>query len=311
VYSERGFYSSSDSGSNWSLVWDGWPHPGDSLSAFDIDFVKNRVGPPVAVATRNHSNIGFTGDFGASWNVLTLPKLPVSAPKDVYVTSLGVSPAFDADHEIYLGTRVHGVIQTRDGGVTWRNTAGGPTGQITSVALSPNYANDQTVFIGGLGGQVWRSKDGGDTWTRLGATAIKLRGGLKYTWVAISPRFELDRLVLVGTNNGIYRSTNGGDDWQTIGSPEVGLSTVVHQIEFVAPIDNDLTFYAVVRGRGMVRVALNFDGTVSSATNVGAALLSPSFQADATLIGVSDERVYSSTDGGATWLRVGTPAGSY
>ncbi len=145
---------------------------------------------------------------------------------------MGLSPAFDVDHEIYLGTIDHGVVQSLDGGATWRAKRGVPAlVKVTSVAVSPNYANYYTAFAGNTG-QIWRTTNGGDSWNRTGASSIVMRGGLKYTWIAISPRFATDHPLLVGSNNGVFRSTNSGSTFQEIGRSQIGPSTVIRQIEF-------------------------------------------------------------------------------
>ena len=75
-YAEGGLYSSADRGTTWTHVWDGWLLLGKTLSSFAIDFVRNHTGPPMAVATKNFSQIGFTSDFGVTWRVLAIPNMP-------------------------------------------------------------------------------------------------------------------------------------------------------------------------------------------------------------------------------------------
>ncbi len=111
----------------------------------------------MAGANANHSQIGFTSNFGASWSVLPVPKLrhlPGQLPTAVYHNIMIVSPQFDTDREIYLGTRTHGVIQSRDAGVSWRMNWGLPTTQLViSMATSPDYANDDTAMAATINGQ--------------------------------------------------------------------------------------------------------------------------------------------------------------
>jgi len=101
-----------------------------------------------------------------------------------------LSPAFDIDQEIYLGSRTHEVLQTFDGGINWRLVPDVPhTAQITSIAVSPKYINDKTAFAANRNGEVWRTQNGGDNWSRIGVDSIIIRGKQSYTWIAISLAF--------------------------------------------------------------------------------------------------------------------------
>lgn len=324
-YASGGLYASADGGATWTRAVNGWNYPKTSPhSFFDVDFVSNHVGPPMAVAVQNYSAIGFTSDFGASWDMKRIPDMPDVTAGRVYPTVIGLSSAFDTDQVIYLGTRKHGIIQSLDGAQTWRAKRGVPTNVlITSLVVSPNYANDHTAFSATLGGQVWRTINGGDNWSRVGSTSILTRAGNnfnKFTWVAMSPNFAIDHLVLVGTNKGVYRSLNGGDTWTPIGASEIGPLTVIRQIEFSPNFAEDQTVFVTVRGRGMYRVLLDPAANVASLQNIGMPLLaanaeftefrvSPNFKVDATLLGASEGAVYRSTDAGLTWTIAGYTGG--
>jgi photosystem II stability/assembly factor-like uncharacterized protein len=323
-YDSDGFYTSSDRGVTWTPVTTGWEIPPFTqiLSAFDIDFVQNHTGSPIAVAATNFSQVGFTSDFGKNWNVLLIPKFTDIAPGEVFVNRLALSPNFDADQEIYFATRSHGIIQTTDSGISWRTMRGVPKNpSITGVAVSPNYAVDGTAFAANFGGEVWRTTNGGDSWLRTGADTIVSRGWKTtgYTGIAISPHFATDRLVLVGTNNGVYRSANGGSTWKQMKNVKIGPGTVIEQIEFSPNFVNDRIVFINVRGKGLYRVFLDEKGIVTSIQNAGLSSLlrkniqliefriSPSFAQDGILFGASRERVYISTNGGSFWSIAGQP----
>ena len=317
-YYGAGIAFSGNGGSQWEIRSRGWPTPAVSNPSFAIDFVQNHVGPPMAVATKNFSYIGFSSDFGAAWQMKQIPDLPAIFPGPVYPTVLGLSPAFDTDGEIYLGTIAHGVIQSLDGGATWRANRGVPNlVTVTSLAVSPNYATDHIAFAGDLG-QVWLTTNGGGSWVRTGTGSIVMRSGLKYTWIAVSPSFATDHLLLVGSNNGVYSSIDSGNTFQAIGPSEIGPATIIRQIAFSPNFGADRTVFVNVRGRGLYRVLLDAIGKVSSLQNVGVQLLesnieftdlrfSPTFKQDNTLMGASGGAVYRSADGGLTWAFAGSP----
>ncbi len=320
-YAEGGLYSSADSGATWTREWNGWFHPGNSLSSDAIEFVRNHAGPPMVVATKNFSQIGFSSDFGVTWRVVAIPNMADATKKlfPVYPNVMSVSPQFDTDQEIYLGSRRQGVLHSVNGGTSWVASQQVPTTlEIMATAISPAYAQDHTALAVTGDGQVWRTTDNGSHWTRVGATTIKPRGGQRVPSIAFSPNVAVDHLVLVGTNNGVYSSTDGGATWKLVNDATIGRATVIQQLEFSPGFATDQQLYVNVRGRGLYRVTMSASGAVTSSVNIGATLLdqniqfvtfhlSPTFGQDATILGASERNVYLSTDAGATWALVGSP----
>ncbi|WP_293005263.1 hypothetical protein [Nitrosomonas sp.] len=320
MYVGRSIAISGDGGTMWSTS--GWPNPkGRKMNFFDSQIVKNPNGTQTVISA-TAGRVGNSTNFGDSWTVKFVPRFPAINPGLVTFTTLAASPNFANDKEIYLGSRFHGVLQTKDAGKTWRLQHGVPLNHpTTSVAVSPNYANDRTAFAATRSGQIWRTQDGGDTFLRVGASSIISTGwvGQRYTWVAISPQFATDNLVLVGTNNGIYRSIDGGTTWTKETHTSVGSNAVIQQVEFSPNFGADRKAFVNVRGKGLFRVNLNGAGAVTASLNTTLSLLknenvqftefqiSPTYAADSTILGAARERIYKSTDGGLTWAVAGLP----
>jgi photosystem II stability/assembly factor-like uncharacterized protein len=321
TYFGRGIAVSTNSGTTWSTS--GWSNPtGRRMNFFDSQVVKNPNGTQTIISATS-GGIGNSIDFGESWVVNHVPRFVAIDPDPVTFTVLAASPNFTNDKEIYLGTRFHGVIQTKDAGKTLRLQHGVPlTHPITSVAVSPNYANDRTAFAATRAGQVWRTQDGGDTFLRVGASSIVAIGwaGQRYTWIAVSPRFATDNLVIVGTNNGIYRSTNRGNTWTKETHASVGANAVVQQVEFSPNFGTtDRNIFVNVRGKGLFRANLNGAGAVTTSQNITLSLLeneniqftefqiSPTYAVDSTIVGAARKNIYKSTNGGLTWAVAGFP----
>ncbi len=320
MYVGRSIAISADGGTTWSTS--GWPNPnGRKMNFFDSQIVKNPNGTQTVISA-TAGRVGNSTNFGDSWTVKFVPRFPAINPGLVTFTTLAASPNFANDKEIYLGSRFHGVLQTKDAGKTWRLQHGVPLNHpTTNVAISPNYANDRTAFAATRSGQVWRTQDGGDTFLRVGISSIKSIGwiGQRYTWVAISPQFATDNLVLVGTNDGIYRSTDGGTTWTKETHTSVGANAVVQQVEFSPNFGADREAFVNVRGKGLFRVNLNGGGAVTTSLNTTSSLLenenvqftefqiSPTYAADSTILGAARESIYKSTDSGLTWVAAGFP----
>ena len=320
-YAEGGLYSSADRAANWTRVWDGWFHPGNSLSSFAIDFVRNHTGPPMAVATKNFSQIGFTSDYGSTWRVVAIPDMPDAshALRPVYPNVMSVSPQFDKDREIYLGSRRQGVLHSVNGGTSWVASPEVPTTQeIMATAISPDYAHDHIAMAVTGDGQVWRTTNNGGHWSRVGTTTIKTHSGQRVPSLAFSPNVAVDHLVLVGTNSGVYVSTDEGATWKGVNDASIGSPSIIQQVEFSPGFAADHQLFVNVRAHGLYRVAMSASGAVNSSVDIGGTLLdrniqftvfhlSPTFSQDSTILGATGRDVYRSTDGGTTWTLVGSP----
>ena len=320
TYVGRGIAISADGGTTWSTS--GWPNPtGRKMNFFDSQIIKNANGNQTIVTATN-GYVGSSNDFGASWNVKFIPRFLEIRKDLVSLTALAPSPNFATDKEIYLGSRLHGLLQTKDAGKTWILQRGMPTNHpITSVAVSPNYASDRTAFAVNRAGEVWRTQDGGNTFLQVGATSIIQTGwaGQRYMWVAISPQFAIDNLVLVGTTSGIYRSTDAGTTWIKEADTSVGSNAAILQIEFSPNFGNDRTIFVNVRGKGLFNANLDGAGAVTSTFNTTASLIgteniefiefkiSPTYQLDSTIVGAARKNIYKSMDGGLTWAVAGYP----
>ncbi|WP_242447116.1 WD40/YVTN/BNR-like repeat-containing protein [Nitrosomonas supralitoralis] len=320
TYVGRGIAISADSGTTWSTS--GWPNPtGRKMNFFDSQIVKNANGTQTIVTATN-GYVGSSNNFGDSFTVRFIPRFPEIRKDLVSLTALAASPNFATDKEIYLGSRLHGLLQTKDAGKTWILQRGIPTNHpITSVAVSPNYATDRTAFAATRAGELWRTQDGGNTFLRVGASSIIQTGwaGQRYMWVAISPQFAIDNLVLVGTTSGIYRSTDGGTTWTKETDASVGANAVILQVEFSPNFGTDRTIFVNVRGKGLFSANLDGVGAVTASLNTTSSLLgneniefiefkiSPTFASDSTIVGAARKNIYKSMDGGLTWIVSGSP----
>jgi photosystem II stability/assembly factor-like uncharacterized protein len=114
---------------------------------------------------------------------------------------------------IYGNTAFSGVkgavLRSDDAGESW-HIAGlpSPPPLVVALAISPN--NAEVIAAGTAEDGVFVSTDRGTTW---GAWNFGLIDLSTYSLV-ISPNFEQDRTIFVGTESGVFRSHNGGRAWR-------------------------------------------------------------------------------------------------
>jgi photosystem II stability/assembly factor-like uncharacterized protein len=210
-------------------------------------------------------------DAGTTWTPLT----------DNFQRLSSGSVAIDPNHPstIYYGTGELnfnidgypgvGVFKSTDGGTTWN--------QVVATSSVPLYytgnivvASNSTVYISGLY-DAYKSTNGGASWTELGLTdgavddIIADPTNPNIIYASYGSTWSGD-----STNYGVYKSTDGGTSWTWLKSGLPPASQVSRVSLAIAP-SNDQVLYAAINGARPSNSSLD--------TN----------------------RVYTSTNGGASW----------
>jgi len=206
---------------------------------------------------------------------------------------------------IYVATNDY-IYKTRDGGQTWTNLSHGMShSRVISMAIDPAYP--ATVYAGTKGDAVYKSYDGGQRW-------VSQRAGLDDVTVSSVVNQSADNTHLfAATTMGVFETKNAGDNWTkrmdgmkevlmvvTLGldpmRPSIlyagtsgGVYKSVDQAGHWEKVNNGLVSPAIIKS--------------SRALNVTAVLVDP-YEAD-TVYASTLEGLYKSTDGAASWVRIG------
>jgi photosystem II stability/assembly factor-like uncharacterized protein len=164
-----------------------------------------------------------------------------------------------------------------------------------------------TLFVGTVGEGVWRSTDGGAEWTRS-SKGMFVECDVRS--LAVDPRDP--RRIYAGTNEGVYLTKNAGDDWVRLEGPLDELITwsllvVPHQPDTVlAGTRPARIFRSTDAGRGWRETdAHPAQECPGIRFNRVTTLLADPLQRDRLWAGVEIDGVWTSTDGGASFSRVG------
>ncbi len=146
-------------------------------------------------------------DLGKTWQ--RLGDAPVASSRKAFA----ISPYYEADHTLFIGTLLRGLWRSTDDGETWQ-TRGDPTQTYYELAVLPAANGARVLLADGCckPSGILRSVDDGATWQLV-------RGG-STNGFAVSPAFAQDQTVFIadGTNPGALRSVDGGQTWQTVGA---------------------------------------------------------------------------------------------
>jgi len=150
---EDGVFVTSDHGATWTS----W-----NFGLMDVQTFTLAVSPAFAsdkqVLVGLSSGLFCSSNRGRSWQPIDLP-----CGYDA-VLSLALSPAYGLDGIGYAGTENHGLLQTLDGGKTWKTIGNGDLqGAINSLVLDPAFPDNPS--LGALvDAQLFQSHDGGLNW---------------------------------------------------------------------------------------------------------------------------------------------------
>ena len=230
-----------------------------------------------------------------------------TGPRGGKANALAVSPDFANDGVAFSGEWLTsfrstetglGIIRSENGGRSWHVADEGTEdvdygSAVHDYAFSPTFAADQTVFAATWGG-LFKSVDGGDSWQWLEDAYYGPPGG--YLSVAVAPDYASSGHVLAGTWGNLLRSDDGGSTWAQ--APDItGASDVI----FSPAYTGDGRAFAA--NNGVYRsedYGLSWQKTLTGSASVLA--ISPDFAGDETIFAAGGNALYTSADGGTTWI---------
>ncbi len=178
----------------------------DAINAL-VHTVDATTGQPAMLAA---TNVGLyrTSDPLKGWQ-----RLPYSAGFDPRSTCIATNPQHP--EVIWVGTSASGVLVSRDGGQSWKQSAGIPTdAPVNTVVQDPK--RPERVYVG-TKAAFYASHDGGATWNRRG-------GNLPFgDFTSILINTHNTDEIFVGNayqngevGGGVYRTLNAGKTWARI-----------------------------------------------------------------------------------------------
>lgn len=298
-----GFLRSADAG----LSWVQFGNAGVPFFSLAIDPTTPQT---IYAGDSTGSGVWKSTDGGAHWATVNV-SLPGAAGSRPPILALAVDPSHPST--VYAATYGNGVFKSTDGAASWTASSSQASGmrdtRIASLLLAPS--SPSTVYAGAYGGGVYESVDGAATWA-------KADSGLA---AAVIPALLLDPsaegIVYAATTDGVAVSVDAGATWS---DPGAGLPSV--SVSALAQVGGTATrLLAGTLGAGLYQSAdrgvtwtlaaglndlyvssLGVDPTSSSVVFAGTAH---------PYTGSNSERVFKSTDGGATWAQTSLDAGQF
>lgn len=241
-----------------------------------------------------------------SLSLFSLCKVSVTKAGDNSWTSIGlygaVVEAFVIDpnnNAVIWAATSAGLFKSEDSGSSWEPIDGGLSNQIEEVAVNPKNSN--VVYAVAEQG-VYKSSDAGVNWTHIYTSTGSYA-------IAVDPLNE-DVVLFGGQMGGIWRSTDGGTSWQ---QAQGDLPTdMVREIVF-APSAAHIVYAAGFDGlwrsidNGLTWAPAH-DGFVAPPMLYSVAV--DPYDAQVVYIGTGNDGIYKTTNGGDSWVPIGTGLGS-
>lgn len=167
-----------------------------------------------------------------------------------------MSPFFEQDRMILAATE-GGIFISNDGSQSWQfRVLDNPAPLPIAIEYSPVFDKDGAIIVTTLNDGVFISTDFGNTWAAWNYGLFDLRTNC----LAVSPEFEKDRSIYVGTESGLYISLNGGKSWLEVA--DFNLSASITDLVFssqkrgmlLAVVDNSNLFALADSGTSCIPI---------------------------------------------------------
>jgi hypothetical protein len=249
--------------------------------------------------------------------LLGLGKKPSSKLFPLHVV---MSPNFENDQVLYFGTRYKGVFLSEDRGSTCSNVWDAEGGWISDLAISPSFRKDGTLYaavvIKGNAHAVYKTTDRGSSWQRVGddVNAVLAKNPDAEAKLAISPDYDADKTLFVGTVDGLFQSDDAGKSWHKPVHPAAVKIGYVRAIAISPNYREDGNVLVSIKGRGLFKSVdrgKHFfhigSQTPSKAYQFQSLVFSPDYKIDETIYGAAQGELLRSTDAGDSWFILPRP----
>ena len=331
---DGGAYISTNSGKTWEAnniglmnthLWD-VAIAGDSGNELNIFLVSNLS----FLTSQDISSAWSRNEIAAStyWRFVSdnfdegsiamkLARRLLDRPDFTFATQIAVSPDFQRDKTVFLGTRYRGVLKSTDAGSTWTHPWQEGKTWVPSLKVSPNYRADGIIVASARRKGFYLSSDSGRTWQSrnkgLSSQAIQYQN-LGTSVLAFSPAFGEDSRLFFGTADGLYLTTSNGQNWERLSITGRKQREHIRAIGISPDFSNDATILVSVKGLGLFKSTdkgRSFSEVAPDLIHSNQLLklirFSPGYSRDHMIFAASSEEVFVSNNSGISWIRLDRP----
>lgn len=320
-----GIYLSDDGGQTWTAVNQGlkevhlWDIAFSPAYAIDNTFatISNNAFYKSSADDRIWDRFDYRGN---KW-ILRMRNLLGKKPSPMlFPLQIVMSPNFENDRVLYFGTRYQGVFLSEDRGLTCSNVWDAEGGWVSDLAISPYFPKDGTLFaavvINGKASAVYKTTDRGGSWQRVGdgVSAVLAENPDAQATIAISPDYDADKTVFVGTVDGLFQSDDAGMSWHKPLHPTAIEIGYVRAIAFSPNFREDRTVLVSIKGSGLfksVNRGKHFfhigSQTPSKSYQFQSLVFSPNYKINETIYGAAQGELLRSSDAGERWFILPRP----
>lgn len=236
--------------------------------------------------------------------------------------ALSIAVTSNNANRLFVTTETGGLFRTFNGGKSWQHLGGLPNFRTVDVAvasLAPEtvIATTRSAYRTVNDGGIWRSTDGGGTWSQpMGAMPPPGLGCPSRPSAHGISHMPLSRTFYVGTDCGISVSSDNGATWSfvTLDPTATGSDSGQHRVRSLLVINRSAGVAAA--DRGLFHLTGNGVWSPSTIPMTGGrvpvlhAFATPWWSGSTSLFlhaSGEDQKIWASTDGGATWTALPSP----